>query len=323
VNGTLAKLVVAAALAIGLGSHAAAAYPDKSIRLIITAPPGGTIDFLARLVAIGMSRELGQQVVVDNRGGASGLLGADLAAKSAPDGYTVLLTDGAALAVNSAVRKDMPFDAQRDLIPVSLVATLPTGLAVNPAFPVSTVKEFVAYAKQNPGKISYATPGVGTPHHLAATLLSKSAGIELTHIPYKGGGPMVTDVVGGQVPVLFTGVLPMLPFIKSGKLKPIAVASPQRLAQLPDVPTFVESGFPDFEVQVFFSMFVPAKTPAEIGAALQQALTKTLADPELRKKLEEQTLVVVGSSPDQLRAHFAKESAKWGELIRTTGMVLE
>jgi tripartite-type tricarboxylate transporter receptor subunit TctC len=304
-------------------SAAHAVYPDKPVRMVVTAPPGGTIDSLARAIATGMSRELGQTVVIDNKGGASGLLGADAVAKSSPDGYTILLTDGAALAINAAVRKDMPFQMAKDLVSVSLVATTPSMLSAHPSFPASSVKELVAVAKKDPKAVSYAHPGVGTPHHLAGTMLAKSAGIELNHIPYKGGGPMVADVVGGQVPLLITGTLATMPHVKAGKLKALAIGSRQRSPLMPDVPTFIESGFPDFEAEVFFSLFVPANVPAEVAPALTRALGKALADADTRRKLEEQALVVVGSNAEQLRTHFQKESKKWGDLIRSANIVLE
>lgn len=315
--------VVVAALAAGVAPAAAAAYPEKALRVVVTAPPGGTIDFLARAIAPGMGKELGQTVVVDNKGGASGILGADLVAKAPADGYTILLTDGAALAINAAVRKDLPFVMMKDLVPVSLVATTPSMLSAHPSYPASTVKELVAVAKKDAKSASYAHPGVGTPHHLAGTMLAKMAGIELTPIPYKGGGPMVADVVGGQVPLLITGTLATMPHVKGGKLKALAIGSRQRNPLMPDVPTFIESGFPDFEAEVFFSVFVPANVPADVVPAITRALSRTLADPETRRKLEEQALVVVGSSAEQLRGHFDRESKKWGDLIRSANIVLE
>jgi tripartite-type tricarboxylate transporter receptor subunit TctC len=318
---SIRALVVA--LSVVLVPFAKAAYPDKPIRIVVTAPPGGTIDYLVRAIAPGMSKELGQSVVVDNKGGASGLLGADLVAKAPADGYTVLLTDGAALAINAAVRKDMPFDMAKDLVPVSLVATTPSMLSAHPSFPAATVKELVAVARKDPKAMSYAHPGVGTPHHLAGIMLARTAGIEMTHVPYKGGGPMVADVVGGQVPLLITGTLATLPQAKAGKLKPLAIAARQRSPLLPDVPTFIESGFPDFEAEVFFSMFVPANAPADVVPTLARALSRALADVETRRKLEEQALTVVGSSADALRSHFQRESRKWGELIRSANIVLE
>ncbi|MDB5848588.1 MAG: hypothetical protein JWP29_2340 [Rhodoferax sp.] len=298
-------------------------YPARPVRLVVTAPPGGTADFLARVVADRMSRELKQTVVIDNRAGASGMLGADLVAKAVPDGYTVLLTEGASLAINASTRKDLPFNPQQDLLPLSLLASTPSILVANPAFAANNVRELVAKAKAAPGSIAYASPGVGTPHHLAGAMLSKMAGIQMNHVPYKGGGAMITDVVSGQVPILFTGVLGPLPFLKTGKLKALAIGSRQRSPLLPDVPTVAEAGYPDFEAEVFFGMFLPAKVPAEVTATLSRVIAQTMADPEVRRKLEEQALVVVGSTPDQLRVHFRKETDKWGEIIRSSGVVLE
>lgn len=301
----------------------AAAWPEKAVRVVVTAPPGGTIDFLARTLAPGLGRELGATVVIDNKGGASGILGADHVAKASPDGYTVLLTDGAALAINASVRQDLPFTMMKDLVPVSLVATTPSMLSAHPSFPASSVRELVELARRDPATASYAHPGVGTPHHLAGALLAKSAGVRLQHIPYKGGGPMTADVVGGQVPLLITGTLATMPHVKAGKLKALAIGSRQRNPLMPDVPTFAEAGYPDVEAEVFFSLFVPAGVPAEVAPALARALAKTLSDPEVRRKLEEQALVVVGSTADELRAHFGRESKRWGDLIRAERIVLE
>ena len=203
------------------------------------------------------------------------------------------------------------------------VATTPSMLVAHPSFPANSVKDLVALAKRDPAKVSYAHPGVGTPHQLAGKMLSKMADVPLNDIPYKGGGPMVTDVVGGQVPLLITGALGVLPFLKAGKLKPLAIGSPKRLPLVPDVPTFIESGYPNFESEVFFSVFVPSKVPDDVVQVLLKAIQQATGNAEVRKKLEEQALVVVGSTPAQLQAHFRKESAKWGEVIRSSGIVLE
>ena len=303
------------------GAHAA--WPEKAVRIVVTAPPGGTIDFLARAIAPGLGRELGQNVVIDNKGGASGILGADHVAKSPADGYTVLLTDGAALAINASVRADLPFTMMKDLLPVSLVATTPSMLSAHPSVATSSVRELAELARRDPKSASYAHPGVGTPHHLVGLLFAKTAGIRLEHIPYKGGGPMTADVVGGQVPLLITGTLATMPHVRAGRLKALAIGSRQRNPLMPDVPTFGEAGYPDVESEVFFSLFVPAGVPPDVAPALARALARTLADPEVRRKLEEQALVVVGSSADELRAHFARESKRWGDLIRAERIVLE
>ncbi|MDB5743056.1 MAG: tripartite tricarboxylate transporter substrate binding protein [Polaromonas sp.] len=304
-------------------SALAQTWPQRPIKMIVTAPPGGTADYLARVVADRMGKQLNQSVIIDNRAGASGMLGADLVAKAAPDGYTLLLTEGASLAINTTLRKDLPFNPTRDLLPVSLLATTPSILVAGTAFPASNVKELVGMAKQGPGAVSYATPGVGTPHHLAGAMLSKMAGIQMNHVPYKGGGAVITDVVSGQVPLLFTGVLGPLPFLKSGKLKAIAIGSRQRSPQLPDVPTFAESGYPDFEAEVFFGAFLPAKVPQNVVDVMSSAINAAMADPDVRKKLGEQALSAVGSTPQQLESHFAKETAKWAGVIKSSGVTLE
>lgn len=316
------SLVVLVALMLPLPA-ALAAYPDKPVRIVVTAPAGGTIDYLIRAMAPEMGKELGQSVVIDNKGGASGLLGADLVAKAQADGYTVLLTDGAALAINASVRKDMPFDVGKDLTPVSLVATTPSLLSAHPSYPANDVKGVVAASKGDPKLGSYANPGIGTPHHLAGILLARASGAPLTAVPYKGGGPMLADVVGGQVPLLFTGTLATLQHARTGKLKPIAIAAPRRSPILPDVPTFGEAGFPDVVSEVFFSVFVPAGVPADVVPALTRAINRALSDPEVRRKIEEQAVSVVGSTAAELRAHFDRESKKWGELIRAANIVLE
>lgn len=206
-------------LAIALVSASAGAYPTKPIRLVVPSPPGGTLDLVARLLAIGMGKELDTSVVVDNRGGAGGTIGADIVAKASADGYTVLLADGSALAINTTLRNDLPFDAQRDLTPVSLVARFPFLLLATPSFPANSVKDLVTTAKRDPSLVSYASPGIGTPQHLGGAMLSSMAGIQMTHVAYKGGGPVLIDLIAGQVPIAFVGLPPALTHVKSGKLK--------------------------------------------------------------------------------------------------------
>ena len=315
-----------AAVILTCGIHtdiSAQQWPQRPVKMVVTAPPGGTADYLARLVADRMGRELNQSVSIDNRAGASGMLGADLVAKSAPDGYTLLLTEGASLAINTTLRKDLPFNPRVDLQPVSLLATTPTILVAGPGFAGSNMKDVLDAARKEPGAVNYATPGVGTPHHLAGAMLSKMAGVQMNHIPYKGGGAVVTDVASGQVQMLYTGVLGPLPFVKSGKLKGIAIGSSQRSALLPDVPTFSESGFPGFTAEVFFGAFLPAKVPQDVTSTLSKAMETAMNDPEVRKKLAEQALDAAGSSPEQLGEHFAKETAKWAEVIQSSGVTLD
>jgi tripartite-type tricarboxylate transporter receptor subunit TctC len=304
--------------AIALVSGGALAYPTKPIRLIVPSPPGGTLDLVARLLATGMAKELGTTVVVDNRGGAGGTIGADIVAKAPADGYTVLLADGSALAINTTLRTDLPFDAQRDLAPVSLVAQFPFLLLATPTFSASSVKELVQTAKSDPSLVSYASPGIGTPQHLGGAMLSTMAGIKMTHIAYKGGGPVLTDLIAGQVPVAFVGLPPAMAHVRSGKLKALAISASKRSELLPDVPTLVESGYPDFEAHIWFGFFTPTGVPPEVVDRLLAAVTKSLADPELVKRLGDQGVDVIGRPPEALASYLRSETRKWGALVKST-----
>ena len=297
----------------------AAAFPIKTIRLVVPSPPGGTLDLVARLLATGMAKDLDTGVVVDNRGGAGGTIGADVVAKAPPDGYTVLLADGSALAINTTLRNDLPFDAQRDLVPVSLVARFPFLLLATPSFPANSVKNLVALAKSDVSRVSYASPGAGTPQHLGGAMLSSMAGIDMVHVAYKGGGPVLTDLIAGHVPIAFVGLPPALTYVKSGQLKALGISAAMRSELLRDVPTLVESGYPEFEAHIWFGFFTPARTPPEIVTRLTQAVKKALSDPELTRKLAEQGVDVIGGSPDQLASYLRSETTKWGALVRSTG----
>jgi tripartite-type tricarboxylate transporter receptor subunit TctC len=310
---------ILAALAFAVFSTAAAAYPTKPIRLIVPSPPGGTHDLLARLIAANMSKDLEVSVVVDNRAGAGGTLGSDLAAKAPADGYTVLIADGSALAINTTLRNDLPFDAQKDLTPVSLVARSPLLLLANPSFPANSVKDLVAIAKRDPSAVNYASPGIGTPQHLSGAMLASMAGVTLTHIAYKGGAPVQTDLIAGQVPVAFLGVAPSLPLLRSGKIKALGIASAKRSELLPDVPTLMESGYPKFEAQIWFGCFTPNGVPPEIVTRLAQSVKKALSDPEVIKKLSEVGVEVIGGSPAELGSFLRDDTAKWGALVKSTG----
>lgn len=302
-----------------LACSAADAFPVKPIRLVVPTPPGGTLDFLARPLAAGMASDLKVSVVVDNRGGAGGSIGADLVAKADADGHTVLLADGSALAINTALRDDLPFDAQRDFTPISLVARFSFALLAHPSFPPASIRELVEAARKDPNRVSYASPGIGTPQHLGGAMLSAMAGIQMAHIAYKGAGPLLTDLLGGQVPLAFVGVPPSLAHIRSGKLRALGVSSRQRSPLLPDVPTIAESGYPEFEAHIWFGFFAPARLAPEIGARLIRSVRTALGDPEFRKKLEDQSLEVIGGTPEQLSAYLRSETAKWGALVKSTG----
>jgi tripartite-type tricarboxylate transporter receptor subunit TctC len=315
-------LALFVALAACGSAHAQANYPDKPIRFVVPYPPGGGTDVIARIVQGRLSAVLGQTINIDNRGGAGGSLGTDLVAKAAPDGYTVLFTLNSH-TVNPAIYAKLPFDTQKDFEPVGLVASLPQLLAVNPQVPYNNVAELVAAAKAKPGELSYASVGVGSPGHLAGELLNLRAGVKTQHVPYRGGGPAVTDVMAGQVPLLWVSIPAAAQFVKTGKLKAIAVSTVKRSAAFPDVPTVQEAGIADFEVDSWYAMFVPAKTPKAIIDKLNAALNTVLKEPEIKEKLLAQGSEGVGGPPEALAKAVATELPKWAKLAKDANIKAE
>ena len=315
--------IVVTLLGLGWFALAAADYPEHPVRLVVPSPPGGTLDFLARPLAASMARELGVPVVVDNRGGAGGSVGAEAVARSAPDGYTVMLADGSALAINTSLNPNLSFDVLRDFTPISLVARFPFLLLANPSFPAHTVSELVAMAKRAPGTINYASPGVGTPQHLGGAMLSSLAGIKLTHVAYRGGGPVLTDLLGGQVPLAFVGVPPAIPYVRSGKLRALAVSSAKRSPLFPDVPTIAESGYPDFEASIWFGFFAPAGVPPAVTARIAKAVQVGLADADVQSKMRGQGVEIIAGDPSRLDAYLRSEIDKWRVLVRQTGATVQ
>jgi len=298
-----------------LATQAQSTWPYKPIRLVVTYPPGGTVDAVARVIAPKLSLRLGQPVVVDNRGGAGGAIGGDLVAKSAPDGYTVML-DASNHAQNPALRAKMPFDTLRDLAPVSLLVKVPNVLVVNPAAPIGSVQDLVAQARARPGEINYASSGNGSAQHLAAEQFSAMAGVRMTHVAYKGGGPALTDVMAGQVPVFFASLASSLPYIQAGKLRPLAVTGKARSPVLPQLPTVAESGLPGYEVYEWNAVFVPAGTPQAVVERLAKEFSALLKEPGIRQRLEATGAEVVAAGPAELDAFRRAEIAKWGQLAR-------
>ncbi|BEP45563.1 MULTISPECIES: tripartite tricarboxylate transporter substrate binding protein [Variovorax] len=310
-----------AALLMGsLGAHAQA-WPSKPVRLVVSYPPGGTVDAVARIVAPRLSAKLGQPVVIDNRGGAGGAIGGDLVAKSAPDGYTVLL-DASNHAQNPALRK-MPFDTLRELAPVSLLVKVPNVLVVNPSAPFKSVADLIAQAKAKPGGINYASSGNGSAQHLAGELFASMAGVQMTHVAYKGGGPALTDVMSGHVPVFFASLASSMPFIKDGKLRPLAVTGKAHAPALPQLPTVAEAGLPGYEVYEWNAVFVPAGTPAPVAERLSKEFAAALKDPEVRSRLEALGAEVIGSSPAELDSFRRAEIAKWTKLAKDNKIQLD
>jgi tripartite-type tricarboxylate transporter receptor subunit TctC len=302
-----------ALLLAGLSAHAGA-WPEKPVRLVVSYPPGGTVDAVARIIAPKLSAKLGQPVVIDNRGGAGGAIGGDLVAKSAPDGYTVML-DASNHAQNPALRK-MPFDTLRDLAPVSLLVKVPNVLVVNPSAPMKSVADLIAQAKAKPGGINYASSGNGSAQHLAGELFASMAGVQITHVAYKGGGPALTDVMSGHVPVFFASLASSLPFIQGGKLRALAVTGKTHSPALPQLPTVAEAGLPGYEVYEWNAVFVPAGTPAPVVERLSKEFAATLKDPEVRTRLEALGAEVIGSSPAELDNFRRAEITKWTRLAK-------
>jgi len=304
-----------AALLLPLAAQAQANYPDKPIKFVVPYPPGGGTDVVARIVQMRLQAALGQNVLIDNKGGAGGSLGTDVVAKSAPDGYTVLFTLSSH-TINPAIFPKLPYDTLKDFEPVGLVASLPQILVANTAVPVRTVADVVAQAKAAPDKSSFASVGNGSPGHLAGELMVIRTGAPMLHIPYRGGGPAITDVMGGQVPYLWVSIPAAAQHVKSGKLRALAVSTVKRSAAFPDVPTMQEAGVSDFEVDSWYAMLVPAKTPKAIIEKLNKALNTVLAEPAIRAQLLEQGAEAVGGTPEALGKTIAAELPKWAKLAK-------
>src|SRR5688572_4176140 len=274
-------------------------YPAKAIRIVTPYAPGGTADILARVVAQKLSEAWGQQVVIDNRPGASGMIGADIAAKSAPDGYTLLMAYTAEIAITQSLFKSMTYDPVRDLAPVTLAAVTPMIFVVHPSLPAKNVKELIALAKTRRGELPYASAGNGSPAHLAFELLQRNAQIAIVHVPYKGAAPALTDLLGGHVVMFFSGMPPAMPHVKAGKLRAIAVSTSVRSPAAPEVPTVAESGVPDFDISTWFGVLVPAATPKEIVAKLNAEISRALTLPDVKERLAREGAETAPNSPEQ------------------------
>jgi tripartite-type tricarboxylate transporter receptor subunit TctC len=307
------------AAAVFLFGEAAPAqtYPSKPIRWIIPYPAGGGSDFFGRTVTTRLAEQLGQTIVIDNRPGAATMIGAQEAAKAPPDGYTVLQGDSPTFAVNPSVYKTMPYDPQKDFAPVTLTARFAMLLVVNPtALKVNSVKEFIDIAKKEPGKLSFASVGIGTTHHLAMELFKQQAGIELVHVPYKGAAPAVQDLLAGHVPSMFLDMATAVPHLKSGRIKALGVAASQRIANLADVPTIREAGLSGVEVWAWQGVAVPAGTPKQVIAKLNAEYEKAIRDPAVRQKLIDAGIEPMHSTPEEMASHIKGETAKWAKVVK-------
>jgi tripartite-type tricarboxylate transporter receptor subunit TctC len=312
-------LCAASALAVLHLPVTAQVYPDKPIRVIVPVPAGGTPDVVARMVTPGLSSALGQQFVVDNRGGAGGLIGAELAARANPDGYTLFLSSPGPLTILPHLQKHIAYDPLRDFVPIGLISVGPFLLVVHPSVPVKTVKELIALAKKEPGKLNYASAGNGSANHLAMELFKSMTGLNITHVPYKGAPQAVTDLIAGNIDMMFNSIAPMLPHIRTHRVRLLGIASSKRSPQLPDVPTVSEAGVPGYEAISWFGLLAPAKTPPAIIAKVNTALVQVVHNPETRRLFETQGADPVGSTPEEFAALIRSESEKYAKVVKTSG----
>jgi tripartite-type tricarboxylate transporter receptor subunit TctC len=312
-----------ALLAVGLlcfsAFAAAQTYPTRAVRLIAHSAPGGTSDILGRIVAQKLTEALGQQVVVENRAGASGIIGVDVAAKSAPDGYTLLITQ-TSIAINPSMFAKLPYNALRDFAPITQLVAAPNLLVVHPSVPVTSVKEFIALAKAKPGLLLNGSPGQGTSPHLSAELFKIMTGIQLDHAQFKGAGMAIVSLLSGEVSVMFTTPPTAMAYLKAGRLRPLGLTTLTRIEALPDVPTIAEAGVPGYESVQWFGMLVPAGTPRPIIDRLHQEIARSLRAPDMRGRLTSLGLTAVGSTPEEFGAYMRSETEKWAKVIKTMGI---
>ena len=316
----LARLILAAMFAPAPCGASAQTYPAKTIRIVVPNPPGGTSDILARTIGQKLNEAWSQPVIVENRAGANGNIGANLVAKSPSDGYTLLLTDVGALAISPSLFPDLPFDPVSDFAPVVLISYSPHVLGVHPSVPARTVKELIALAKARPGQLNFATAGVGSAPHLAGVEFAQRTGVQWTYVPYKGGSQAVADVVAGHADVLFNGMLPVYPHVKGGRMHALAVSSPQRVAAAPEIPTVAESGLPGFETGSWQGMLAPSGTPRDIVLKLNAEIRRILGTPEIKAQLADQGTEVRADTPESLGQFIRSEIPRWAKVVKQSGI---
>ena len=310
--------IVLALAAVVFDAHADG-YPAKPIRFVVPYPAGGPLDTVARLLGQKVSESAKQPVIVDNKPGAGGNIGADAVAKAPPDGYTILMGAVATHAINPTLYASMPYDSVRDFAPVTQVASTPNVLVVHPAVPASTVREFIAYAKSNPGKLNFGSGSTGSAGHLAGELFKSMAGVDMTHVPYKGAAPAMNDLIGGQIQLMFDNLASSLAQVRGGKIRALAVTTAQRSALAPELPTIAESGLPGFDISTWFGVFVPAGTPREVVDRLHAEFAKALAAPDIREKMLNLGAEPVASRPEEFAAYIRAEADKYARVIKASG----
>ena len=315
------KIFAVFALAASFSSYGQS-YPAHPVRMVIPFPPGGSNDIVGRMIATQLQDKLGQPVVVENKGGAGGTLGADIAAKSAPDGYTILLIS-VAYAFAPALHKSLPYDPHTAFVPIGVIGRGPAVLTVNPSVPVNSVKELIALAKAKPGQLNYASAGVGSLQHLATALFVSQAGINVVHVPYKGGGPSMADVIAGHAQIVMPSMIQVLPHLRSGRLKALGVSGTTRSPALPDVPTIAEAGLPGYEAHNWWGLLAPAGTPQAVVDKLNGALKAVLASEETRKRMETEGAEPLSMTPQEFGAFVSAELTKWVKVAREVGIKAE
>ncbi|CAB3646630.1 Bug family tripartite tricarboxylate transporter substrate binding protein [Achromobacter pestifer] len=322
----LPKWIAATAAALAFAAvtpHAVAAYPDKPVRLIIPFAPGGSTDILGRLLAEALHPILGQTVIVENKPGAGGNIGGDFVARSAPDGYTLLLAAAGPTVINPSLYANMPFNPAKDLVAITCIEKEHNLMVVKKSLPAKTLQEFLQYARANPGKLSFGSPGNGSPAQLAGELLKQKAGLQAEHVPYKGTGPALTDLVAGHIDFMIDNMPALLPQVKAGTIRALAVPSDARASAAPDVPTFSEAGQPGFVVMAWKGLMAPAGTPPAVVDRLHAAVVKALQDPQLRARFQELGAEPLGSTPAEFAKQIADETAWWGKLVQSTGTKIQ
>lgn len=312
------KTVVALVLWVSVSAFAQP-FPSKPVRLIVPFPPGGAVDYYARAVQNRLQETLGQPILIENRSGAGGMVGADLVVKAAPDGYTLLVGNIASLAMNVGLYSKMTYDPRKDLTPIIRTVAVNYVMTVHPSVPARSVKELIDHAKANPGKLSYGSAGSGSAPHLATELLKQRAGIDMLHVPFKGGGPMVADLLGGQIHIVIADQANLMPHVKAGKLRALAVGTLERSASYPDIPTIAESGFPGFEARAWQGIAGPANLPADIVTQLNAAFAKAMAFPEVHQRLLDGGLDPISGTPEDFAAFIRNEIDKWAKVAKDVG----
>ena len=313
-----AMAVLAASLFVPAHTAAQTDYPGRPIRIIVPFPPGGSNDMLARYFGDKLTERLGQQSVVDNRSGANGIIGTELAASAPADGHTLLMIS-TSYTMNAALRK-LPYDVNKSFDPIAMFGTSPNSIVVHPSGGINTLKDIVSRAKSNPGSLLYASSGVGGFNHFGGELFKKLAGINLGHVPYKGGGPAMIDVIAGQIPMMFSSLTQVLPHARASKLKLVAVGANKRSPVVPDIPTFAEAGYPGYEVYVWWGVAAPAGVPKNVGQQLTKAFSSILADPATRKRLDQEAAEARHATPDEFRKIINEEVVKWKSVAQSAGI---